>query len=374
MTTAVSFKDFETWLRHNALPLWSGPGLDKPGLGIWEALDHDGKPIANLHKRLRVQARQTYVFATIAQLGYRTGDMEHALHAFDFMTTHGFDADKGRFAAVLARDGAILDQTQDLYDLAFILLALAALSAAGRTSLVQQWLPLWESALASHTAERGWLETMDGRQPRRQNPHMHMFEAATSFFEVSGDRRFLDLAKECLLLFKDVFYNRDSGLLLEHFASDWSMLPDADHFVEPGHMMEWIYLISRFEQVTGEASGVDLRRLFDRARDVGLDSSGAFLVDQVHSTSGRSDGRMRLWPQTEYLKASIVLTAHGERLPPDATPSTLYGNLSGRYFSTPVKGGWYDQFDGSGALISTTMPASTFYHVLAAFLCMKEHD
>lgn len=36
------------------------------------------------------------------------------------------------------------------------------------------------------------------------------------------------------------------------------------------------------------------------------------------------------------------------------------------YLQHPVKGGWYDQFDGERRSLVDTIPASSFYHILCA--------
>ena len=46
-----------TWLFDQALPLWSGRGVDDQGR-FYEQLDFDGRPVTGRPRRTRVQARQ----------------------------------------------------------------------------------------------------------------------------------------------------------------------------------------------------------------------------------------------------------------------------------------------------------------------------
>lgn len=112
-------------------------------------------------------------------------------------------------------------------------------------------------------ADIGWCENANGSISRCQNPHMHLLKASTEVFSNSNDHRFLKISHECIFLFKHVFF-RDGVWVQEFFNEDWSLVQSDAQVVEPGHMAEWIYLIHRYEKVTGEEAKIDLRRMFDQ--------------------------------------------------------------------------------------------------------------
>jgi len=342
------------WLAEQALPLWSTVGVDAATGTVWEALDHQGKPLTDMPRRLRVQVRQAYCLAQSEDPAHR----DLALQLFRFAMDKGFDPKTGNLAAQLAPDTRILTAPHDLYDLAFMLLAASALIRAGFDIAAD--LARLEQELAKLKAPRGWYENAAQTLPRRQNPHMHMFEAAMALFQATGEARFHDMAKEGLSLFRQVFLQRD-GRVLEYFDIDWVPLAAADQGVEPGHMAEWVYLIDHFEQISGQDSGVPLRRLFDAVL-TRRDASG-LLPDRAEPLL---DSR-RMWPQTELLKAGVAMRRRGVELDQSASPEGVLERMWQDYFETPVAGGWYDKRSAEGALLSTNMPASTFYHILVAF-------
>src|SRR5690606_25336069 len=131
----------------------------------------------------------------------------------------------------------------------------------------------------------------------------------------------------CLELFRSVFLDPHSGLVLEYFDADWEPVDCDRQEVEPGHMTEWVYLLSEYERVTGQGSGVDLRALFDRAVTFGLDGEGQFLLDRFSLEGEPREPARRLWPQTELLKASHVLKQAGETLPPHLQPDAIYRRI-----------------------------------------------
>lgn len=346
------------WLLDDALPLWRGAGVDREGFGVWEALDHEGRPLVDLPKRLRVQARQSFVFSDAARV-FGADDLDLAARLFEETVAHGFERGSGHLASLLDRRGAILAAPHDLYDVAFMLLADAGLRQAGRP--VDN--PLTEQ-LHRLKADRGWRESLAGPVgPRRQNPHMHLFEVALAQHR-AGVSGYLDIAEACLDLFREVFLQPD-GQVLEFFDESWRPVASGQR-IEPGHEAEWIYLIDLYERETGRDAGVDLERMFASVL-ASRDRSG-FLPDAtVPPVATR-----RLWPQTEFLRAAIVMAAR--RAAPQALADERLDALVGAYFDTPAPGGWRDQFDGDGGLLSTTMPASSLYHIWGACMAYSEHQ
>lgn len=355
MTTDTDWTEvLPRWLTEEALPLWTSTGVDAATGTVWEALDHTGAPLADMERRLRVQVRQAYCFA-------QSQDPAHhalALQLFRFAMDKGFDPETGNLGARLAPDCRLISAPHDLYDLAFMLLAAAALIEAGFD--VTADLARLETELARLKAPRGWLESTEAPARRRQNPHMHMFETSTALFAATGEARFCSMAEECLGLFREVFLAAD-GRVLEFFDTGWQPLPPDQQAVEPGHMAEWIYLIHRYEMLTGQDSGLDLAHLFAAVAER-RDAAG-LLPDRSDPLSGSR----RMWPQTEFLKAGVALRRRGLKLPAGCSPEEVLALMWRDYLQTPVPGGWYDKRSSAGGLLSQNMPASTFYHILVAF-------
>lgn len=94
------------WLIDDVLPLWRGTGVDREGFGVWEALDHQGRPLTALPKRLRVQARQSFVFSTAARI-FGTDDLDLAARLYRDTLTHGVERSSGNLASLLDRQGGL---------------------------------------------------------------------------------------------------------------------------------------------------------------------------------------------------------------------------------------------------------------------------
>ncbi len=342
-----------TWLMETALPLWREHGMDPRTGTAWEALSHSAVPLHHMERRLRVQLRQSYSFATL-------GETRLSSQLFRWVMQNGFDPETGNLAARLSPDMGILSAPHDLYDLAFAALAAAAQIRAGIN--ITQDLARIEAAIDRLKAPEGWYEDSTHSVPRRQNPHMHLFEAFIELYDITGVTRFLDTAEECLALFRNSFLQAD-GRLLERFDLNWVPVEDATQTIEPGHMAEWIYLLDRYEEVTTKASNVDLMHLW-QAVLVRRDATG-LLPDHSDPISTTR----RLWPQTELLKATCVMARRG--LVPQDNATKLMQQIKDAYLTTPVPGGWYDKRGTDGSLLSENMPSSTFYHIVVAFSVYK---
>lgn len=370
---------FERWMVERALPLWAGAGRDAAG-AFHERLTLDGAPDSAAIRRVRVQFRQIYVYAAADLLGLHPGGADIALAAFDRIRQDAWAADgQPGWAHLLNPDRTVLDGRRDAYDQAFALFAMAWLWRAKPTaevaSAIAETLAFVDDGLSARSG--GWWERAgedDGGDGdlRRQNPHMHALEAMLALYEATGERAYLDRAREIYHLFAARFYDWPSAVVIEYFDADWRRAPDAHQRIEPGHMAEWVYLIREYERLTGEPVAQIADPLFAKTIELGLDESGRFLLDELTPDGRPSKPGRRLWPQTERLKAALTqYRAHGdEALRQDAAQALA--DLRGEYLSGVVAGGWRDAFDGAGAPAAETMPASTLYHLFSAFALSRD--
>lgn len=377
------------WLTRQALPLWSHAGYDDAAGGFVECLTLDGRPLLDRDKRMRVQARQIYVYSHAHLLGWEPPAggpraLDVARGGFEFLTRHYWRTDGGGFVFSVARDGTPADTRIEAYEQAFALFAFAWYHRASGDTDALIWatraLAYLDEKLADPT-HGGYFENLSHDLPRRQNPHMHLLEALLALHNATADTAFLDRARTIIDLFRTRFVDPATGTLGEFFEADWAPAPGtAGQIVEPGHHFEWVWLLRRYAEATGEDMRKEADALYRFATAHGRDQepgpAQGLAFDSVlrsgtdarlgHGTS--LDDNKRLWVQTEAIKAQLARLEAG----PDAVASdhleVLLERLFGLYLAVG-HGNWQDHLDAGGGAIAETAPASSFYHL---FLCLTE--
>jgi mannose/cellobiose epimerase-like protein (N-acyl-D-glucosamine 2-epimerase family) len=349
----------------HALPLWSGEGWDNAAGGFVDRLHPDGRADALAPRRVFVQARQIYCFATAAAIGWYPDGREIALRGLEYLLAKAKRPDGWPgFVHTLAPDGGVLDPLRDTYDHAFVLLALASVFGLDRDAQLRAEIDALLGFLDQQlrSPHGGFLEGAPASMPRRQNPQMHLFEAMIAAFDATRDAMFQQRAGDFFALFLANLYDRQNRVLGEYFEEDWSRIEPVS--VEPGHQAEWVWLLKGFERITGCPTGRYRAELLASALRYREESTGC-LLDEGDAAGNTRRHTRRLWPQTELAKAWIAQAEAGETGAADQARTAL-ARLERRYLRHPVAGGWYDQFDRDGRSLVATIPASSFYHVLCA--------
>lgn len=351
------------WYVNDALPLWLDRGYDYEHGGFYETLDFDGRPITQQPRRVRVQARQIYTFTKAALTGWLSAGEALAEKAFGYYIDKACPDEGARGCVHLLSDrGEILDNRRDLYDQAFLLLACAARIRAGddrARALADRTIDFLDRELGS--LHGGWRESNAGERPRRQNPHMHLFEAFMVLYDATGDQTFRGFADQIHALFMEHFFDEERGVLIEFFNEDLTPASaPKGHEIEPGHMMEWVWLLDRYERQGGASDTRIMETLFTRAIDLGADEQ-RFLADNISLGGELNGGTRRSWPQTEFIKAALVMSQRGNDGASDHAARVI-DKLFDTYLNQPVAGLWCDQYDAAGKCLVKDVPASILYH------------
>lgn len=349
----------------HCLPLWSSEGWDHTAGGFIDRLDPDGRADTQAPRRVFVQARQIYCYAKAAQMGWYPDGRAIALKGLEHLLARAKAPDgKPGFVHTLNPDGSVRDPLRDSYDHAFVLLALASVHALDRDAQVRAEIDALchfvDTQLRS--PHGGVHEGLPVSLPRRQNPHMHLFESMIAAFDATHDLVFQNRAGDFFALFLANLYDKQRQVLGEYFEEDFSKIEPVS--VEPGHQAEWTWLLKGFERITGCPTVRYRGELLASALRY-RDAATGCLVDEGDANGNIRRHTRRLWPQTEIAKAWIAQAEAGEPGAADEARAAL-ARLERHYLSHPVTGGWYDQFDREGNSLVATIPASSFYHVLCA--------
>jgi mannose-6-phosphate isomerase len=332
-----------------------------PAGGFQELVGQDGRAVA-APRRSRVQARQSFVFAYAGRLGWSGAWKDIAPVGMDWLDHH-CRRDDGLYATLSAPDGAVLDANAVTYDQAFVLLAAAELhrqdTSAGWD--VRALALLDRIQVLRRHASGGFAEPDGGFL---SNPHMHLFEAALAWIQAGGGVRWHALAGEIADLALGSFFDADKNVLREAFGADRAPAAGtAGDSIEPGHQFEWAWLLETWARISGDARAHDVALALFAAGERGVNAQG-FALDETDAALRPRRATARLWPQTERLKAALLLGREAEGR---AAAHALW-----QYLETPVSGLWRDRRREDGAFVDEPAPASSLYHIICAVAALKE--
>lgn len=359
---------FKTWLVSSALPHWASSGFDTEKGRFCERLDWDGRPVDRVPHRAMVQARQIYVFAHAAHLGWfpegsQLADMAMVSLLRDYGGTAGF-------AFSIDRGGEVVSASRDAYAHAFILFALAWLyrvsGDAKLLSVAKETLAFIDSDLMDPVHGGLFDEASTRGDGKRQNPLMHLLEAFLALEESFPGHGFIERAAKLVALFKARIFDEEHGVLLEYFARDWGPHPDPmmRRIFEPGHHYEWVWLLRQFEILSGQDLRSYSERLHATACAHGIAPNG-LVFDELATDMSVVKPSHRVWPHTEAAKAAVVRHALGDPEAPRFGAAMVRG-LMENFLDKPFAGGWVDHLGPDLRPLVDYVPASSLYHLFLA--------
>ena len=303
-------------------------------------LDADGAITESKGVELWITCRMTYVFALAEMRGVQ-GVSALVEHGLDALSTSLHDDEYGGWFSALDATGEqarpVEPIRKEAYAHAFVILATSASYLAGHErgralldeALADQDAHWWEPSYGrvANSWNRDWSEC---EEYRGLNANMHTVEAYLAAFDATGERRWLDRAREIMRFVADLGA-RFGWRLPEHFDKNWVVCPEmfienpADPFrpygATPGHGFEWARLIlhGRASLIAcGDTPGewmYDVAHcLVDRADTDGWDSEKGGIV-YTTDFDGKTvvDTRMH-WVVCEAVNATLALGKVSEEL------------------------------------------------------------
>jgi mannose-6-phosphate isomerase len=349
----------------------------------------DGTPYGNDPKTTLVQSRMLY---TCAHAAFSGGGRDCAAGmdaAFRCLTECLYDSSTGGFARAVGPDGDRAgpgaNPVRDTYDHSFVLLGLAALYRLDPRPDVLEWIDRTWAYLQSelfdpqtgayHEDSRASEPGEAYPLPRRQNPHMHLFEALLALYEATARTAWLDDAQRVLAVFRTYLFDRDSGSVREFLGRDLKPAPGPIGLVrEPGHQFEWAWLLHRYGALSGDRSAADeARTLYAFGTRYGTHRSGPLTgasYDEVDPSGTPIKTSMLLWPQTEAAKAHLA--RYEETGDPEfRSRAHAVARLIFQVYVSAERPIWRNQVDENGRTLQPDSPTRLLYH-LAVFILEGE--
>ena len=367
------------WLLDDALQLWWTLGGDQAGGGFHEAIDLAGRPV-RAERRALVQARQIFTYAVGGELGWTGPWREAVAHGLDYFIGRYRRPDGLFWNALDVAGDPMIQSAPRLYEQAFALLALATASAVAAAPPAAEAMAeaIVERLYSERRGAAGGFTGFSDEQVYQSDPHMHLLEAALAWERIAPGGPWRRLADEVVELCLARFISPRHGALLEYFDSAWAPAKGAmGDAIWPGHQFEWAGLLERWALAREGRDDVRAvaRRLYEIGMRHGIDAARGVAVFELAGDFSVREPKTRLWVQTEWLKAAMILV-RSENDPErrrgylgDAVAAAKALEL---FLEVPVRGLWRDKLQGDGAWVDEPAPASSFYHIIDALRALAQ--
>ncbi|MCG3181312.1 MAG: Cellobiose 2-epimerase [Phycisphaerae bacterium] len=381
----------ESYLNDRLLPFWIENSPDPEFGGFLSYFDRHGRPTGETLKSFLMQVRILYAMASSHRFGYGAGGRcaKLARDAADFLLEHYWDREQGGWFWIADRAGNPTVTSKIGYGQVFGMYAfseyfLATGDPRGRQAAEQTYAAI--SQYMADTRHGGFYEMMGrdwqaapsgppGGDRKSLDVHMHMMEALTSLYEMTGHpihrRRLeevIDLLTSRMLQPNGTGYIQFTtdfqplGAIL--FATEWGRdarprqgaLP-LDQ-TSPGHNVEFAWLLLHAAEVMGRpwADYADVvRPMFDHCLAYGIDWDFGGVYADTPAEGPTTLTEKQFWQQGEI----IVGMLDAYRLFGDEKYwrafRNVYDFLFDKFVVMDAGGEWYERVDREGRPIDDVL-------------------
>jgi mannobiose 2-epimerase len=380
------------YLVDRLLPFWIERSPDPEGGGFLTYFDRDGRPTGETTKTFLMQIRMLYTMASAHRAGYGGGRCaELARQGATFILDHYWDDANDGWFWIADRAGrpTVTDKVgygQCFSIYAFSEYALATGDARGREAAQRSY-----DAVMRHMAdtrhggffelmERDWRPKPSGRaggDRKSLDVHMHLMEALTTLYEMTGHPTHRRRLLEVIDLILSRMLHPANGLGYIQFALDWTPLApilfatewgrDAGagdgsrgpvDLTSPGHNLEFAWLLLHAADILGQARETyaePVRRLADHAARFGLDAEFGGLFADVPMDRPTSRTEKQFWQQAEAMIGFLDAYAlFGDEAWWRAFRN-VYDFVFAKFVNLAAGGEWYERVDREGRPIDAAL-------------------
>lgn len=347
---------------NHVIPFWEKL-IDENYGGFYGLLDYDLKLDETAEKGCILNSRILWFFSNAYLTFKNVSYLKYADHAYAFLKKACLDKEKEGVFWSLHYDGTICDSTKHTYNQAFAIYALASYYDAGRQKeVLRTAFDLYHLIETKCRDEKGYLEAFTRDfQPksneklsengveatRTMNTLLHVLEAYTELYRVSGDEQVADSIRFIMDLFADRMYNPKRRRQEVFFNDNYDSLIDLYSY---GHDIEAAWLIDRGLEVLndarytgklGELTRVLTANVYKEAFD------GCSLP--LECLDGKVDESRVWWAQAEAMVGFYNgYQKNPERVEYKKAVKALWEYIKNHLIDTRVGSEWFWEVDGNG--------------------------
>ena len=382
----------ESYLRGTLLPFWLDRAPDPEYGGFLSYFDRYGRATGETTKTFLMQIRMLYTLSSTHRFGYGGGRCaELARSGARFIADHYWDARYGGWYWIADRSGnpTVLDKVG--YGQCFGIYAFSEYYLATGDPLGKEMALRSYDAVCRHMADTrfgGYLELLTrdwqpqpggayGGDRKSLDVHMHMMEALTSFYAMTGLPSHRRRLLEVIDLILSRMLNPENGLGWIQFTYDFQPLQRIIFATEwgrdahpaegsaapmdqtsPGHNVElaWLLLHAADElSVPRERYAAVVRPLFDHCVKYGIDATYGGVYADTPMACPTTQTEKQFWQQAEVLIGMLDAYALFQDETYWQAFRNIYDFLFDKMVVMPAGGEWYERVSREGQPLDTAL-------------------
>jgi len=370
-------KAFRVELLEHVLPFWERYSLDREQGGYFTCLLRNGQ-VYDTDKFIWLQARQVWTFSMLYnRREQRPNWLALALHGANFLEQHGRDQ-AGNWYFSLRRDGLPLVQPYNIFSDCFAAMAFAQLyQATGTERYAHIARTTFQQILERQDNPKGlYNKLVPGTRPLQGFSLPMILCNLCLELEPLLDQELVEQTiEQCIHTVMEVFYDRDTGLVLENVQPDGSLSDSfAGRLLNPGHALEAMWFVMDLGKRRQEQTLIEeakKRALFMLEYGWDEEQEGIFyFMDRLGYPSEKLEWDQKLW--WVHLEAMETMLK-GYALTGDERCAAWFEHLyqySWPHFSDPQYGEWlgYLKRDGTPLHLAKGGKWKGCFHVPRALL------
>jgi mannobiose 2-epimerase len=377
---------------NSLLPFWMDNSPDHQFGGFLSYFDRNGKPTGETTKTFLMQIRMLFTMSHAHRAGYGNGRCaELAKMAADFIIDNYWDRENGGWFWIADRKGNLINKDKVGYGQCFGIYAFSEYFLATGDPRGREMAERSYAAVCKHmvdTRHGGFLELMQADwQPARpgiyggdrksMDVHMHMMEAWTTLYEMTGHPTHRRRLLEIIDLILTRMLRPEDGTGHMQFTLDFTPLPaiifavswgrDAKpsdglarplNATSPGHNVELAWLLLHAADILGvprQTYAEVVRRISDHCLRYGIDHEFGGVFADTPADGPTTLYEKQFWQQAEVLIGMLdAFTLLGDEKYWKAFQN-VHDFLFSKMINLPAGGEWFERVDRQGKPIDDAL-------------------
>ena len=324
----------ETYLNEKLIPFWAAKAKEPKYGGFQTNYDRDGNRTEVTEKSFLSQCRCIFTISHAMRLGFEWPDGEAQIkQGLEFLFKYFRDQEYDGYYWIVEEDGQVKDDNKIIYGHSFLIYGLAEYALltgdeVAKTEAIRMFDFLQEQV--ADPKDGGYFEHFNRQMQLKKSRaditthksldvHMHLMEAFTTLYELTGNEQHRKALLEVIELIFDKMVDPEVGTGIAMFTPDWQPIANVeldtvwgrDRFDEDGkgtditsfgHNIELAWLYLHAQDILGIPREKSLSRvtpIYDHTFVKGVDWMQGGLYVEGKKKGGVTERTKEFWQQAE---------------------------------------------------------------------------